>query len=122
MEHNIQSLQTRILLEEIFQEGVEGIRDELSLSKTRNSARCVSEEAVKKKPKQEEEEEEGKPSKKKNRNWTCPRILLNLKRPKQWTRIIIKSNYLKSINTCDEEHPSVSGIISNDFHRTRVEC
>ena len=36
--------------------------------------------------------------------------------------LAIKSNYLKSINTCDEEHPSVSGIISNSFHRTRVEC
>ena len=36
--------------------------------------------------------------------------------------LAIKSNYLKSINTCDEEHPSVSRIISNDFHRTRVEC
>ena len=36
--------------------------------------------------------------------------------------LAIKSNYLKSINTCDEEHPSVSGIISNSFHQTRAEC
>ena len=36
--------------------------------------------------------------------------------------LAIKSNYLKSINTCDEEHPSVSRIISNDFHRSKVEC
>ena len=36
--------------------------------------------------------------------------------------LAIKSNYLKSINTCDEEDPSVSRIISNSFHRTRVEC
>ena len=55
MEHNIQSLQSIILLEEIFQEGVEGIRDELSLSKTRNSARCVSEAVKKKKPTKQEE-------------------------------------------------------------------
>ena len=36
--------------------------------------------------------------------------------------LAIKSNYLKSINTCDEEHPSVSRIISSDFHRSKVEC
>ena len=36
--------------------------------------------------------------------------------------LAIKSNYLKSINTCDEEHPSVSRIISNYFHRSKVEC
>ena len=34
--------------------------------------------------------------------------------------LAIKSNYLKSINTCDEEHPSVSRIISNEFHRSKV--